>query len=150
VVSLGVAWQRLPTVQISQLPCSMAPALAGGRPSHIKSSRPQSLAIACLLALSVHHWLVLIVCRLTQSRLLTTPLAALTRSVASVSSRSITKISVLSRHLRVTNGASSSTKEGSVFLCRRCVCYTVVSARVHPRSHGVHVNMDRAFFVTAP
>jgi hypothetical protein len=40
------------------------------------------------------------------------------------------------------NGASSSTKEGSVFLCRRYVCCTVVSARVYPRRHGVQVTVD--------
>jgi hypothetical protein len=40
------------------------------------------------------------------------------------------------------NGASSSAKEGSVFLCRRCVSCTVVSARVYPRCHGVQVTMD--------
>jgi hypothetical protein len=34
------------------------------------------------------------------------------------------------------NGASS-TKEGSVFLCRRYICCTIVSARVYPRCHGV-------------
>jgi hypothetical protein len=33
---------------------------------------------------------------------------------------------------RFRNGASSSTKEGSVFLCRRYVCCTVVSAREYP------------------
>jgi hypothetical protein len=32
--------------------------------------------------------------------------------------------------------------EGSVFLCRRYVCCTVVSARLYPRCHGVQVNMD--------
>jgi hypothetical protein len=31
------------------------------------------------------------------------------------------------------NGASSSTNEGSVFLCKRCVCCIVVSARAYPR-----------------
>jgi hypothetical protein len=40
------------------------------------------------------------------------------------------------------NGASSSTKEGPVFLCRRYVCYTTVSARVYPRCHSVQVTMD--------
>jgi hypothetical protein len=40
------------------------------------------------------------------------------------------------------NGASSSTKEGSVFLCRRYVCCTVVSAWVHPRCHGVQVTIE--------
>jgi hypothetical protein len=39
------------------------------------------------------------------------------------------------------NGASSSTKEGSVFLCRRYVCCTAVSARVYPRCHGVQVTV---------
>jgi hypothetical protein len=39
------------------------------------------------------------------------------------------------------NGASSSTKEGSVFLCRRYVCCTVVSARGYPRCHGVQVTV---------
>jgi hypothetical protein len=42
------------------------------------------------------------------------------------------------------NGASSSTKEGSVFLCRRYVCCTAVSARVYPRCHGVQITMDSA------
>jgi hypothetical protein len=42
------------------------------------------------------------------------------------------------------NGAPSSTKEGSVFLCRHYVCCTVVSARVYPRCHGVQVTMDSA------
>jgi hypothetical protein len=37
------------------------------------------------------------------------------------------------------SGASSSTREGSVFLCRRYVCCTVVSVRVYPRCHGVQV-----------
>jgi hypothetical protein len=40
------------------------------------------------------------------------------------------------------NGTSSSTKEGSVFLCRRYVCCTVVSARVYPRCHEAQVTMD--------
>jgi hypothetical protein len=40
------------------------------------------------------------------------------------------------------NGASSSTKAGSVFLCRRYVRCTVVSARVYPRCHGVKISMD--------
>jgi hypothetical protein len=40
------------------------------------------------------------------------------------------------------NGASSSTKEGSVFLYRRYVCCTVVSVRVYPRCRGVQVAMD--------
>jgi hypothetical protein len=40
------------------------------------------------------------------------------------------------------NGASSSTKEGSVFLCRHHICCTVVSARIYPRCHGVQVTMD--------
>jgi hypothetical protein len=39
-------------------------------------------------------------------------------------------------------GASSSTREGLVFLCRRYVCCTVVSARVYPRCHSVQVSMD--------
>jgi hypothetical protein len=38
--------------------------------------------------------------------------------------------------------ASSSTKEGSVFLCRSYVCCTAVSARVYPRCHGVQVTTD--------
>jgi hypothetical protein len=40
------------------------------------------------------------------------------------------------------NRASSSTKEGSVFLCRRYVCCTVVSARVYPRCHGIQVTVN--------
>jgi hypothetical protein len=40
------------------------------------------------------------------------------------------------------NMAFSSTTEGSVFLCRRYVCCTVVSARVYLRSHGVQITMD--------
>jgi hypothetical protein len=36
------------------------------------------------------------------------------------------------------NGASSSMKEGS---SRRCVCCTVVSARVYPHCHGLQVTM---------
>jgi hypothetical protein len=40
------------------------------------------------------------------------------------------------------NGASSSTKEVSMFLCRRYVCCTVVLARVYLRCHGVQVTMD--------
>jgi hypothetical protein len=40
------------------------------------------------------------------------------------------------------NGASSSTKEGSVFLLRRYVCCTAVSAREYPRCHGVQVTVD--------
>jgi hypothetical protein len=39
------------------------------------------------------------------------------------------------------NGASSSTKVGSVCLCKRYVCCTVVSARVYPRSHGVQATL---------
>jgi hypothetical protein len=39
------------------------------------------------------------------------------------------------------NGASFSTKEGSVFLCRHYICCTVVSARVYPRCHGVQATM---------
>jgi hypothetical protein len=40
------------------------------------------------------------------------------------------------------NGVSSSTRGGSVFLRRRYVCCTVISARVYPRCHGVQVTMD--------
>jgi hypothetical protein len=40
------------------------------------------------------------------------------------------------------NGVSSSTKEGSVSLCKRYVCCTAVSARVYLRYHGVQVTMD--------
>jgi hypothetical protein len=40
------------------------------------------------------------------------------------------------------NGASFSTKEGSVFPHKLYVCYTVVSARVYPPCHGVQVVMD--------
>jgi hypothetical protein len=40
------------------------------------------------------------------------------------------------------NGASSLMREGSVFICRCYICYTVVSARVYPRCHGFQVNMD--------
>jgi hypothetical protein len=39
------------------------------------------------------------------------------------------------------NGASSSTREVSVFLCTRYVCRTVGSARVYPRCHGVLVTV---------
>jgi hypothetical protein len=39
------------------------------------------------------------------------------------------------------HGASSSTRELSVFLCRRYVCCTAVSARVYPRCHGVQVTV---------
>jgi hypothetical protein len=35
------------------------------------------------------------------------------------------------------NGASSLSREGSVFLCRHYVCCTVVSARVYPRGHSI-------------
>jgi hypothetical protein len=40
------------------------------------------------------------------------------------------------------SGASSSMKEGSVFLRRRYVCCTVVSARVYPRCSGIQVFID--------
>jgi hypothetical protein len=40
------------------------------------------------------------------------------------------------------NGASTSTKEGSVFLCRYYVCCTVVSAQVYLCCHGIQVTMD--------
>jgi hypothetical protein len=40
------------------------------------------------------------------------------------------------------NGASSSTKEGSTLLCRRCVCWTAVSARVYTHRHGIRVTME--------
>jgi hypothetical protein len=40
------------------------------------------------------------------------------------------------------NWASSSTKEVSVFLCKRYVCCIVVSAQVYPRCHGVQVTMN--------
>jgi hypothetical protein len=39
------------------------------------------------------------------------------------------------------NGTSSSTKEGSVFLCRRYICFNAVSARGHPHCHGVQATM---------
>jgi hypothetical protein len=48
------------------------------------------------------------------------------------------------------NGASSSTKEGSVFLCRRYVCCTAVSARVYPRCHGVQVTVGSVCHCTVP
>jgi hypothetical protein len=47
------------------------------------------------------------------------------------------------------NGVSFSTREGSIFLYRRYVCCTAVSARVYPRSHGVRVTTDSATFATA-
>jgi hypothetical protein len=34
------------------------------------------------------------------------------------------------------NGASTSTKEGSVLLCRSYVCWIVDSVRAYPRCHG--------------
>jgi hypothetical protein len=40
------------------------------------------------------------------------------------------------------NGASSSTREGSVILCRLYDCYTVVSARVYPCYHNIQVTID--------
>jgi hypothetical protein len=40
------------------------------------------------------------------------------------------------------NGASPSTREGRIFVCRRYVCCTDVSARVYPRCHGVQLTMD--------
>jgi hypothetical protein len=40
------------------------------------------------------------------------------------------------------NGASSSTKEVSVCLCRRYVYCAVVSARVYPRCHGLQITTD--------
>jgi hypothetical protein len=42
------------------------------------------------------------------------------------------------------NGATSSTREGSVFLRRRYFCCSLVSARVYPRCHGVQVTMHSA------
>jgi hypothetical protein len=62
--------------------------------------------------------------------------------LASVSSRSMTKIFILSQTCTCTCfeiGVSYST-EGSVFLCRRYVCCTVV----YPRCHGVQVTVDSA------
>jgi hypothetical protein len=49
--------------------------------------------------------------------------------------------SLLDRYV-FRNGTSSSTDEVSVFLWRRYVCCTVVSARVHPRCHGIQVTVD--------
>jgi hypothetical protein len=46
------------------------------------------------------------------------------------------------------NGTSSLTKEESVFLCRRHVCCTVVSARVYDRCHGVHVKKVKSYVTT--
>jgi hypothetical protein len=43
------------------------------------------------------------------------------------------------------NGASSSTKEGSVFRCRRYVSCIAISRRVYPRCHGVQVSMDSVY-----
>jgi hypothetical protein len=40
------------------------------------------------------------------------------------------------------NETSSSTKEGSVFLCRHYICCTIVSAWVYTCCHGVQVTMD--------
>jgi hypothetical protein len=40
------------------------------------------------------------------------------------------------------NEAFSSTKEGSVILCRHYVYCTIVSAHVYPRCRGVQVNMN--------
>jgi hypothetical protein len=40
------------------------------------------------------------------------------------------------------NGASSSMREGLVFLCRRYVCCTVVSTRVYPRCRNVQATVD--------
>jgi hypothetical protein len=48
------------------------------------------------------------------------------------------------------SGASSSTMDWSVFLCRRYVCCTVVLARVNPRCHGTPSRHGLCvFFVTA-
>jgi hypothetical protein len=71
--------------------------------------------------------------------------------LSSVFSRPMTKdfYSHLDMHV-FRNGASSSTKEGSVFLCRRYVCCTTVSAWVYP---GCQRRLDHyglcALFVTA-
>jgi hypothetical protein len=39
------------------------------------------------------------------------------------------------------NGPSSSTREGSAFLCRGYVCCTAVSARAYPRCQGIQVTL---------
>jgi hypothetical protein len=39
------------------------------------------------------------------------------------------------------NGASSSMKERSVFLCRHYVCCTIVSAQVYPYCHSIQVTV---------
>jgi hypothetical protein len=63
--------------------------------------------------------------------------------LASVSSRSMTKIFVLSYTCTCLEmGPPLRRRKGSVLLCRRYVCWTVVSARVYPRCHGVQVTMD--------
>jgi hypothetical protein len=65
--------------------------------------------------------------------------------LASVSSGSMTKIFYLYSPLDMyvfRNGASSSTRDGSIFLCRRYVYCTVVSAWEYPRCHGVQVTVE--------
>jgi hypothetical protein len=61
-------------------------------------------------------------------------------AVILVPSRSMTKVfcSLLDMYV-FRNGVSSSTEEGSVFLCRSYVCCTAVSGRVSPRCHGVQL-----------
>jgi hypothetical protein len=72
--------------------------------------------------------------------LLTSPAQSL---MASVPSRSMTKISLLFLTGKCFQmGHLLRRGEGSVFQCRRYVCYTLVSARVYPRCHGVQVSMD--------
>jgi hypothetical protein len=46
------------------------------------------------------------------------------------------------------NGASSSTKEGSVFLFRCHVSCTVVSARPYPRCHSIQITVDSVYHCT--
>jgi hypothetical protein len=46
------------------------------------------------------------------------------------------------------NGASSSTKEGLVFLCRCYLCCTSVSAWVYPCCHRIQITMDSVHLLT--
>jgi hypothetical protein len=53
-------------------------------------------------------------------------------------------------HSMFRSGASSSAKEGSVFLYRRYACCSVVSALVHLCCQGVQVTMDACIRLHCP
>jgi hypothetical protein len=125
--SLAVAWQRLPTADVT-LPLGFRTVLGLGYQiltSHNCNSQPTELTQP-QLGRSVKLLLVFVSTVISGFSLL---------EIHDQDFYSLLDIFVF------RNGISSSMKVGSVFLCRLYVCCAALSARVYPCRHGVSVGM---------